>query len=232
MPPFVVVSPHLDDAVLSCGRLLAGNPDVLVVTVFAGNPGMQAAPTPWDAECGFGPGDDVVAARRAEDTAALSILDARPVWLDLLDEQYREVRWRRLPGRSAIARRRGPGRALVAEVAAAIARALPPHVPVVGPLGLIHHDHRAVAEAMAMVRRDDPVRQWWVYADIPYEGRAGDEVERQTAGFEPGLPGPLGDAGRRRQALAAYSSQLRGLEPEWPLIERPERFWRVGTMAP
>ena len=34
----VVVSPHLDDAVLGCGRFLAVHPGATVVTVFAGNP--------------------------------------------------------------------------------------------------------------------------------------------------------------------------------------------------
>jgi LmbE family N-acetylglucosaminyl deacetylase len=36
--PIVVLSPHLDDAVLSCGVLLAANGGARVVTVFAGMP--------------------------------------------------------------------------------------------------------------------------------------------------------------------------------------------------
>ncbi len=45
----VVVSPHLDDAVLGCGQLLAAWPGATVVTVFAGKPAVY--PTPqreWD----------------------------------------------------------------------------------------------------------------------------------------------------------------------------------------
>lgn len=34
----LVVSPHLDDAVLSCGCWLASRPGAAVVTVFAGRP--------------------------------------------------------------------------------------------------------------------------------------------------------------------------------------------------
>jgi hypothetical protein len=34
----VVLSPHLDDAVLSVGRFLAANPGTVVITVFAGIP--------------------------------------------------------------------------------------------------------------------------------------------------------------------------------------------------
>src|SRR6202158_5575221 len=73
----VIVSPHLDDAVLGCALLMIANPGATVVTVFAGNP--PAYPTPlrsWDVQGGFGPGDDVMAVRRAEDRAALALLDA------------------------------------------------------------------------------------------------------------------------------------------------------------
>ena len=34
----VVLSPHLDDAVLGCGRLLSAHPGATVVTVYAGAP--------------------------------------------------------------------------------------------------------------------------------------------------------------------------------------------------
>lgn len=212
-PPLAVVSPHLDDAVLSCGRLLAGNPGSLVVTVLAGDPGIWSSPTAWDAACGFDAGANVVVARRREDAAALALLGARPVWLDLLDQQYRS------------------GGLAPGELAAAIAAALPAGVAVVGPLGLVHDDHRAVADALAALRRVERGREWWVYADIPYEGRCEGEDERRAAGLEPGLPGPLGDPARKRAAIRRYRSQVRGLEDDLPLFGRPERYWRVGTMG-
>ena len=34
----LVISPHLDDAVFACGRLIASHPSCVVVTVFAGLP--------------------------------------------------------------------------------------------------------------------------------------------------------------------------------------------------
>ena len=85
----VIVSPHLDDAVLSCGRFMAVHPGVTVVTVFAGNP--PAYPEPmrlWDVQSGFGPGDDVMEARRGEDRAALGLLDATPMHLDYIEHTY------------------------------------------------------------------------------------------------------------------------------------------------
>src|SRR3954463_7021571 len=72
----VVVSPHFDDAVLSAGQLLAKHRGTPVITVMGGQRtgGSYDEVSWWDALGGFKPGDDVVAARRAEDKAALDIL--------------------------------------------------------------------------------------------------------------------------------------------------------------
>ena len=85
----VIVSPHLDDAVLGCARFMSVHPGVTVVTVFAGNP--EAYPDPmrlWDVQSGFGPDDDVMEVRRREDRAALALLDATPVHLDYVEHSY------------------------------------------------------------------------------------------------------------------------------------------------
>ena len=80
------MSPHLDDAVFGCGQWIASSASSIVVTIFAGAPPADAALTAWDAECGFRGGDDVIAARRAEDRTALARLNATPIWLDFRDE--------------------------------------------------------------------------------------------------------------------------------------------------
>src|SRR5436853_287558 len=49
----VAISPHLDDAVLSCGQLLAARPGSVVITVFAGMPRDGSQQTDWDRRCGF-----------------------------------------------------------------------------------------------------------------------------------------------------------------------------------
>src|SRR5579885_725257 len=152
----VVVSPHLDDAALGCGELLARHPGAVVITVFAGRPAQYATLTGWDAAAGFGLGDDVVAARRAEDAAALAILGARPVWLDFLDAQY-------APSPDAAA------------IADALARAI--HEVrgrrVCMPLGLFHSDHRLTTRAcLAAMRRVHGV-VWLAYADALYRRTPG-----------------------------------------------------------
>ena len=48
----LVISPHLDDAVLSCGALLAAHRGAVVATVFAGVPRDPRQRTEWDARSG------------------------------------------------------------------------------------------------------------------------------------------------------------------------------------
>ncbi len=76
--PVLVVSPHMDDAVLSCGELIPQLDDCVVMTVFAGAEGVDwSIRRGWDAEnSGIPVGTDVVSLRIAEDDDALSRLDA------------------------------------------------------------------------------------------------------------------------------------------------------------
>ncbi|KAB0640285.1 PIG-L family deacetylase, partial [Burkholderia territorii] len=85
---WLVVSPHLDDAVFSCGQLLAQSPGSVVVTVFAGIPAHGTAAPPWDRRAGFRTADEAMRTRRDEDRRALGTLGAHAVWLDFLDDQY------------------------------------------------------------------------------------------------------------------------------------------------
>ena len=82
-----VVSPHFDDAVLSCGHLLAMAGGTKVVTVFTA--GQSPVLLPWDRAAGFARGDDVMAARAAEDRAALALVGATPHHMGFHDSLYR-----------------------------------------------------------------------------------------------------------------------------------------------
>ncbi len=68
----LIVSPHLDDAVMSCGELIASSRS-MVVTVFAGEP-PEAAHTEWDARCGLQNSSAAIRTRRAEDREAVARL--------------------------------------------------------------------------------------------------------------------------------------------------------------
>jgi LmbE family N-acetylglucosaminyl deacetylase len=216
-----VVSPHCDDAVLSCGGLLAARPGATVVTVFAGDPPPGAPLTEWDVAAGFRPGDRPMAARRAEDGAALALLGARPVWLRFLDAQY------------------GPPPPDDA-VAAALERLLSGAGPrcVAVPLGLFHEDHRLVHRAALRARERHPGHDWLVYAEALYRRIPG-LVDAALAGLaDAGLraaplePTRHSSPALKRRAVACYRSQLRALatpgRPGHADAFAPERLWRLS----
>src|SRR5262245_11083259 len=220
----LVVSPHLDDAVLGCGDLIAARPGAVVVTVFAGTPPSRAEPTDWDAACGFGPGEDGMAHRRDEDRAALDILSARPVWLQFLDAQYE------VPAApDEIARR------LVVEIAAAAPDA------VLVPMGLWHSDHRLAHEAAVDAMPRCPAVAWLAYEDAIYRTFPGDGLAERRGWLRArgidAVPLPPGTPAspRKRRSIECYHSQLRALGsptgPGWSDALEPERYWHLLSPA-
>jgi LmbE family N-acetylglucosaminyl deacetylase len=86
--PVAVVSPHLDDGVLSLGAAIAAVREVRVVTVLAGDPESELAAGEWDARSGFRTAGEAARARREEDRLACREVGAEPVWLPFCDHQY------------------------------------------------------------------------------------------------------------------------------------------------
>jgi LmbE family N-acetylglucosaminyl deacetylase len=90
----VVLSPHLDDAVLSCGALIMDacrlGADVLVVTVFNGRPALPVSPAAarFHARCGH-TAESAMAERETEDDRALGVLGARTARMHLPEALYR-----------------------------------------------------------------------------------------------------------------------------------------------
>jgi LmbE family N-acetylglucosaminyl deacetylase len=136
----VVLSPHLDDAVISCGAFLSVHPGATVVTVFCGYPAQILDPPNWWAQLsGFGPGQDVVAARRDEDRRALGRLGATPRQLDGFPERDLQ------PDEPV---------ATAGQVADALAEVLDQLDPtlVLMPMGLANPEHVCVHDAALLVR--------------------------------------------------------------------------------
>jgi LmbE family N-acetylglucosaminyl deacetylase len=226
----IVVSPHLDDAVLSCGQRLAQQPCSIVMTVFTADPPgrFETHPTPWDVACGL-VGTNAVAHRRTEDRHALAALCAQPVWLDVLEEQYDGAN-----DVSNLAERLG--RALVSYRDSADV--------VVVPLGLWHREHVLVSDACLTVAAEfNDVDQWWLYADVPYatfeEGRLVDARLRdlRAEGWclnpnpDEAIASPCGSptSERKWRALSCYASQLRALGgPRIEVAASREHYWRLG----
>ncbi|OXI92352.1 MULTISPECIES: PIG-L family deacetylase [Burkholderia] len=222
---WLVVSPHLDDAVFSCGRLLAAAPGSIVVTVFAGIPPRDAPAPPWDRRAGFQRADEAVRARRDEDRRALARLDARPVWLDFLDDQYGT------PAASAA-------------IAARVAREIDAHAGfgVLAPAGLFHRDHLQVQQAaLSLLDRarasHDAARVWRFYEDVPYRRIAGLMARRVSGWRERGwiahpASAPAGDRtdaiAAKADAVAAYASQIALFDPHMRAdLKEPETYWRL-----
>lgn len=214
------VSPHLDDAVFACGQWIASSNRPTVVTVFAGSPPAGAPLTPWDRECGFGDGDDVMALRRREDRAALDRLSATPIWLDFRDDQYGEPR-------TAHAIADALARVIERVEASAI------HVP----LGIFHSDHRLGSDAALTLAGRFASLAWHVYEDAVYRRIAGAVDERMQLLRERGFvlercaPALVPAAAvRKREAVACYRSQLRalGTRNAHDDMYAPEGHWRLS----
>ena len=88
-PDTVILSPHFDDAVLSCWHLLASASEVLVVNVFAGEPAAGALGW-WDELAGATDSAAAVRTRIEEDRQALALAGRAAVNLPFLDSQYRQ----------------------------------------------------------------------------------------------------------------------------------------------
>ena len=217
----VVVSPHLDDAVLSCAGLLAARPGARVVTTYTAGPPSWAGLTDWDRSCGFRPGDDVMAVRKREDLAALAVLAAAPVWLDVVEGQYAEG-----ADLGEVARRLGRG-----------IEALDPEPSVVAvPLGVGHPDHVRVSDAMLALHEQGVLRgaSWLVYGDLPYAGRSPDLVAARTAALaarglrlEPHEATDPVDTALKTAAVGRYRTQIRPLWRDLPVAPGDERLWRL-----
>src|SRR5215218_6390035 len=86
--PAVILSPHLDDAVLSCWHLLSGPGDVEVINVFAGSPPPGSGASWWDRITAATDSAARMQERRDEDSEAFAIAGRTATHLDFLDEQY------------------------------------------------------------------------------------------------------------------------------------------------
>jgi len=204
----VILSPHLDDAVLSLGQFMQTE-TCTVVTVFAGSP--RDGLSDYDASCGFTTSAQAMTKRLNEDDAALSMLGARPERLNFLDRQY--------------------GQPTDDEV---LTEALAPylHRGVMAPLGLGHPDHAQVF--YCVTKAMGPGVPLFFYEELPYRVLWPEQAHAakkmlQLNGFQiQELPFPIlqGDRDRKAAAIAEYHSQFpKGADD--PCLLVPERVWKA-----
>jgi LmbE family N-acetylglucosaminyl deacetylase len=222
----VVVSPHFDDAAMGAGHLLGSYPNTTVITVLAGRPpAYPEVPSDWDTLGGFVAGDDVVAARRTEDLAAMAVLESDHRWLEYADHQYLEPADRPTP--EEVAPVLG---ATIAELGA---------TAVFLPMGLGNPDHVMVHDAGLLVRQSQPDRAWFCYEDHGYKHIPGllawrvAKLLRSRPWATPAIVPHTPDEERKRKAIWCYTSQIPPLERDHALTARmegrvPEQFWQLA----
>ena len=221
--PAVILSPHLDDAVLSCWHVLCGPGEVTVINVFAGSPPPGSGASWWDRLTGASDSAERMAERRAEDRAAFAIAGRTATCLEFLDEQYE------------------PTDQSVDAITAALRDLIDPESVVYAPAALGDHgDHEQVRNAaLKLAASGQPVR---LYADHPHAVRAGwpawVDGATPTGGDEVAAHWNrrLGDAGltqpraavhhldaverqRKLRAVSAYRTQIAALASTFGEVE-------------
>lgn len=238
---YQVISPHLDDAALSCTMFLAANPGCRLTTVFASGPASVRPLTPWDRGARyFAEGADVTAVRRAEDSNAAALVNATAVHLTYWDRQYRN------PGYGYT----GPGEQALAPVIADDLLSRDAENPAGAwmiPLGLGHADHRLAADASLLC-----AAQLWagnghqppdifVYEELPYAVEDyGDVANRKHSLAERGFTlieddtlELSHDRALKMAVFRCHTSQRRALRRRArTAVRTPERVWRLARSSP
>ncbi|MFQ5886849.1 MAG: PIG-L deacetylase family protein [Anaerolineae bacterium] len=237
---YLYLSPHLDDAVLSCGGLirkqtLAGE-RVLVVTLFAGAPSYEyLSPFARFLHLLWGRHPDPVGHRRQEDRAALSRLGADPLHLGFLEAIYREPpTFLYRSNRALFGAVHPKDERLHVELASAMEGVAEREGKslLYAPLAVGHHvDHQIARRAAdSLRRRGYPVTY---YEDFPYveEEEAlllalGDREE-----WSPTLEGIADTIEEKIEAIALYASQMFVLFRRKETMERRVRAY-AASLAP
>ena len=196
----VVVSPHLDDGVLSLGASIASwsrtGSTVELLTVLGCDPDSAAPAGGWDRRGGFATEGDSARARREEDRRACAVIGATPRWLPFGSVDYERH------GDEADVRRAVAGATDGADLA------------LVSGFPLTHPDHEWLTRTLAVSLLGCPVVA--LYAEQPYTVRSGDEPRvpawvSEAVGavstFEPTRT-ELRDRLAKWRAIRQYRSQL------------------------
>jgi len=210
---WIYISPHFDDAVLSCGGLIwdqtkKGTP-VEIWTICAGD--AQPGPlSPLAMAChqqwGLGSAEEVVAARRTENQDAAKLVGAETVNFSIPDCIYRQSPNGELLYQEGVFVPIHPFEEnLDSDIAAAMVTELQPDDVVVSPLAIGNHiDHILTRRAAEKLGR--PILY---YADIPYLLDHPEMLELAMAGFTETLyPVTEQGVGIWQNGISAYGSQI------------------------
>lgn len=210
-----VISPHLDDAVLSLGKFMQAE-SCAVHTMFARIPPPSYGVSAYDRSCGFESSAKAMSARKSEDVEALSLLGAAGRHHGFYDAQYEDA---------------GGSEDWIGLLLEALSELMSPDVHTLVPLGIGHPDHALVSH---YAQRAVPSGELLFYEELPYKVLHPEDVGDTLAVLRSkgwkleAWPMPEADlhaATRKRHAIACYRSQYPNGPEDWlPLV--PERIWR------
>lgn len=243
----VFLSPHLDDAVLSCGALmrhLAPRGEIEVLTLFTEmTPGPHTrAARSFLRQCGHPDAEELFAARRAEDRAVLDGLGVAhdhlglpdalfrrrdapaPVtalgrWLPELNHRYPTFRYDIARGRVS----RGD-RGLVADVARRLGPRLADVDLVFCPLGVGRHVDHLLTRAVGEHRPDRVV----YYSDFPYDRVHGPDTDFLRRRGLRSWRQPDGTAPGKDDLIRAYGTQADALFPSGTIPDAAETYFAAS----
>jgi LmbE family N-acetylglucosaminyl deacetylase len=214
----VFLSPHLDDATLSCGGLIASASDkesIEIWTLFCSAPvfGSTTPLTAWlHGASGASSGRQLSRMRKMEDEAACRVLQVNCRHFSWADAVYRKDR----NGSPLYSTTRqdtwNPADQKVLEdISATLRDRLGPDDVVVSPAGIGRHVDHLIARRAAELAAEGRVAY---YVEVPYIDTAVSDLSLQTSGLD-ATPYDLPEQSVRRwlDAVACYRSQI-------PLLEK------------
>jgi LmbE family N-acetylglucosaminyl deacetylase len=240
----IFVSPHLDDAVLSCGALLTalgGHSKVTVVNVFteAGPPPYTRAARSFLRRSGVSSAEQLFAERRTEDAQVLASLGVQAINLGFSDALFRrrdsavafapigkllpELTYRYPTYRFdiRIGRVSRGDRSMIETVTNRLLEAISPETPslVFVPLGVARHVDHLIVRDVATRSLDGII----YYSEFPYVLTNGLDTEFvRSASLTPWTWDHMLDV--KLHLIAGYRTQFTGLFPDGVIHLVPELY--------
>ncbi len=237
------LSPHADDAALSCGgqiaQLTRTGERVVIFTVMGGEPPADFQPTPFTQELHrqWGLGENSVAARRLEDEAAARTLGAEikfgpfPDAIYRLDTQSGKAMY---TDEMTLFGLVNPNDPVIDARRAAVVQAivkifdLKESDAIHAPLGVGRHvDHQLVRDMAKALVRWRPNNPMYYYEDYPYTRQGESAIQAALAALEMEVnrvkhPLDAEAIDAKIAAIKCYRSQLLGLKWETPVAMATE----------
>ena len=166
----IILSPHLDDAVISLGGFIYKNKlNTKIITIFAGKP-IKNKITRWDFQCGFINSSKALDSRILENNNALSYLGVSKeniLNLDFLDRQYLPIKHNEVYEKELIEK-------LFNYLNETITKEIEySNINLFAPISNINKDHRVICNLLNYFKNNYSYKQMnniklFYYEDYPY----------------------------------------------------------------